>query len=139
MSRIHTAARITPLVAALCLLPGVDAFEAPPSARWDAQGEAFVEADFVAHPDAAVRAGRHEYDGKLPDWGRAGLDREVARLKAAKEKALSFDPAPLDERRRFERDSLLAVVDRNLFWLSSAGWPFKNPYFYELALDPNVY
>ncbi|HSB34025.1 MAG TPA: DUF885 domain-containing protein, partial [Nitrospirota bacterium] len=94
---------------------------------------------FAAHPDAAVYAGRHEFDGRLPDWSRTHLDREVRRLRKERERALSFNPADLDERRRFERDYLTAVIDGKLFWLTSAEWPYKNPVFYERALDPNVY
>jgi uncharacterized protein (DUF885 family) len=107
--------------------------------QWDAFVTDFIEAYFVAHPDAAVRAGRHEFDGKLPDWSKQGLEREVARLRAQRRRALSFDPAGLDENRRFERDYLTAVVDGKLFWLTSAGWPYRNPVFYERALDPSVY
>ncbi len=107
--------------------------------QWDRFVQDFIESFFTAHPDAAVFAGRHEFDGKLPDWSRAGLDREGRRLRAERERALSFNPADLDERRRFEREYLTAVVDGKLFWLTSAGWPYRNPVFYERALDPNVY
>ena len=36
----------------------------------------------------------------------------------------------LTEAQRFEREYLLAVVDRNLFWLERAEWPRRNPTFY---------
>ena len=107
--------------------------------QWDRYVHDFIESYFTAHPDAAVSAGRHEFDGKLPDWSRAGLDREVLRLREERVHALSFKPADLDERRRFERDYLIAVIDGKLFWLTSAGWPYRNPVFYERSLDPNVY
>lgn len=43
------------------------------SKSWDSHVNEFIEAYFVAHPDFAVRAGRHEFDGKLltgaqKDW-----------------------------------------------------------------------
>jgi hypothetical protein len=41
----------------------------------------FIEAYFVAHPDFAVDAGRHEFDGKLPDWSPAALSKEAERLR----------------------------------------------------------
>ncbi|MGE5808347.1 MAG: DUF885 domain-containing protein [Nitrospirota bacterium] len=107
--------------------------------QWDRYVQGFIESYFAAHPDAAVYAGRHEFDGRLPDWSRTHLDREVRRLRKERERALSFNPADLDERRRFERDYLTAVIDGKLFWLTSAEWPYKNPVFYERALDPNVY
>jgi hypothetical protein len=142
MKRVQAAAKITSLLAALLLFPGVDGQAASrprESKQWNTFVEAFINAYFAAHPDRAVRAGRHEYDGKLPDWSRAGLQRETARLRAARDQALAFEPLALNERQRFERDYVLAVVDRNLFWLGSAEWPSRNPYFYEAALDPNVY
>ena len=46
-------------------------------AKWDAYVETFLNDYFVAHPDIAVQAGRHEFDGQLPDWSEAGLRREV--------------------------------------------------------------
>jgi hypothetical protein len=118
---------------------GQAASQSAQSRQWNAFVESFIDSYFAAHPDRAVHAGRHEYDGKLPDWSRAGLERETARLRAVRAQALSFEPLALDERQRFERDYLLAVVDRHLFWLVSAQWPYRNPYFYEAALDPNVY
>ena len=39
-----------------------------------------IEAHLAAHPQWAVVQGRHEYDGQLPDWSRAGIEREIARL-----------------------------------------------------------
>ncbi len=106
---------------------------------WDTFVDHFVEDYFVAHPDFAVRAGRHEFDGKLPDWSPAGLAKEAERLGSNRKGALEFDPAKLDKQQRFERDYLIAVIDRDLFWLTSARWPFKNPMAYASALDPNVY
>lgn len=142
MKRICTASKIARLLALLLLFSGAECRSAslsPGSGQWDRFVDGFINAYFVAHPHVAVKAGRHEYDGKLPDWSRAALQREVARLRAERERALAFDPAALDERRRFEREYLMAVIDSDLFWLDSAGWPYRNPYFYEDALDPNVY
>ncbi len=111
----------------------------PAAAAWDAHVRAYLEAYFAAHPDFAVYQGRHEFDGRLPDCSRQGIEAEVDRLRAARRAAIAFDPGSLDPRRRIERDSLLAQVDRDLFWLESARWPFRNPFFYADALDPNTY
>ena len=40
---------------------------------------------------------------------------------------------------RFDRDRLVAFIDRDLFWLETAEWPFRDPTFYSDRLDPNVY
>jgi hypothetical protein len=109
-----------------------------PAPSWDGFVNHFIEAYFVAHPDFAVDAGRHEFDGKLPDWSPAALSKEAERLRSARRQALELDPASLDERERLEHDYLVSVIDRDLFWLEAAQWPYKNPMFYSRALDPNV-
>jgi uncharacterized protein (DUF885 family) len=109
------------------------------AARWDAHVERFLNDYFVANPDFAVAAGKHEFDGKLPDWSAAGLQTEVARLHAERDKALAFNDNQLDARRRFERDYLVSQIERELFWLEVADWPRVNPNSYSNGLDPDVY
>ena len=75
-----------------------------PSQQWDAYVTSFLNDYFAAHPDVAVLAGRHEFDGKLPDWSDTGIKKEIARLHAERDKASQFADASLDERQRFERD-----------------------------------
>ena len=106
---------------------------------WNAFVNRFIEDYLVAHPDVAVHAGRHEFDGKLPDRSPAALKKQGDWLRSHRKRALAFNPVRLDEHQRFERDYLIAVIDRELFWLASAEWPYKNPMFYAEALDPNVY
>jgi uncharacterized protein (DUF885 family) len=111
----------------------------PDTAQWDVYVNDFLNRYFAARPDVAVLAGRHEFDGKLPDWSEEGLKREIARLHAERDRAMSFNAASLDERQRFERDYLLAQIDKDLFWIESADWPHRNPYFYADPIDPDVY
>src|SRR4249919_4197438 len=116
---------------------------APSSASWPAYRDQFLEAYFKAHPVFAVISGRHEYDGQLPDWSAAGIAAEIKRLHAAHDATAAFADAALGESERFERDYLIARVDRDLFWLEIAGAPFKNPAFYldwiSDGLDPAPY
>jgi hypothetical protein len=111
----------------------------PATSGWDRYVDLFVEAYFAAHPPFAVNVGRHEFDGQLPDWSPAALGKEVERLRSEREHALRFDAALLDDRQRFERDYLVSMIDKDLFWLEAAQWPYKNPMFYAEALDPQVY
>jgi hypothetical protein len=39
-------------------------------AGWPDFVASFIEARFKADPYFAVQAGRHEFDGKMPDWSR---------------------------------------------------------------------
>ncbi len=109
------------------------------SKAWDSHVSEFIEAYFVAHPDFAVRAGRHEFDGKLPDWSAEGLAREARRLHAEKDHLASFGDSELNDRQRFERDYIAGIVDGDLFWLESAEWPMRCPQFYADSIDPDVY
>jgi hypothetical protein len=109
------------------------------SKSWDSLVNEFIEAYFVAHPDFAVRAGRHEFDGKLPDWSAEGLAREAKRLHAEKDQLAAFRDSALNDRQRFERDYIAGIVDGDLFWLESAEWPMRCPQFYADSIDPDVY
>ncbi|HXO21945.1 MAG TPA: DUF885 domain-containing protein [Thermoanaerobaculia bacterium] len=106
---------------------------------WDAFVDGFLERYFAAHPTFAAAAGRHDFDGLLPDWSPEGLAAEAGRLREERRKAAAFDPAALDAERRFERDALLAQIDGELFWWSAAEAPLRNPLFYSAPLDPALY
>ncbi len=128
-------------LAALVLALGFSgaAAAAPRDAAWDAHVTNYIESYFAANPSAAVYAGRHEFDGRLPDFSAAGLGREAARLEAARKATEAFDPAGLDGDRRIEREYLLAVIDKSLFWQVEAKWPERNPAWYFDAIDPEIY
>ena len=107
--------------------------------QWDAHVQRFLTDYFRANPTFAVYQGKHEYDGSFPDWSARGIEAEIARLHRERDLATAFDTARLDDKRRFQRAYLLGVVDRDLFWLEEARFPWRNPAFYGDALDPNVY
>ena len=109
------------------------------NAKWDAYVEQFLNDYFTANPNFAVYQGRHEFDGRLPDWSADGLSKEITRLKSEREKALAFKDDQLDERQRFERDYLISQIDKDVFWRETADQPHKNPYYYADPLDPDVY
>jgi hypothetical protein len=109
------------------------------SKEWDSYVNEFIEANFVAHPEAGVQAGRHEFDGKLTDFSAEGIANEIKRLHAARDRVAGFQDSTLNERQRFERDYVAAVIDGDLFWLESAEWPFRCPQFYADSIDPDVY
>lgn len=106
---------------------------------WDAYTNDFIEATFKAQPQHAVWAGRHEFDGRLPDWSASGIEKEIRRLHAARKRAAAFRDAQLSDKQRFERDYIVAVIDDDLFWLETARWPSRSPAYYSWGLDPEVY
>jgi hypothetical protein len=107
--------------------------------KWDAYVEQFLTDYFTANPPFAVNQGRHEFDGKLPDWTSEGLSKEIARLKSEREKAAAFKDTELDQRQRFERDYLISQIDSDVFWRETADQPHNNPYWYSGPLDPDTY
>ena len=117
-----------------CSAPGA-------SDPWDTFTARFLEEHFEANPPFAVQLGRHDFDGRLPDWSEAGLRAEIERLHAARQELERFAPESLDEARRFQRENLLAALDVNLFWIERAQAPWKNPDFYVggSGLSPDVY
>jgi uncharacterized protein (DUF885 family) len=137
-------------IAALCFTMMITACgnqTPPPSAnnavQWPTVRDEIVEDYLKTHPNFAVVAGRHEYDGQLPHWSGAGIAAEIKRLHAAKARLTALADRALDDPARLERDILISRMERDLFWLETAEAPFTNPAFYldwmVDNLDPSPY
>jgi hypothetical protein len=109
------------------------------SREWNKLTASFIQSYLDARPFFAAQAGRHEYDGQLPDLSNHGIRREIARLHDQRDQVAAVDPKTLEPRERFDREYLLAVVDRDLFWLEKAKYPFSNPSWYIDKIDPDMY
>jgi uncharacterized protein (DUF885 family) len=122
----------------VCLLACSRSSEPRATETWASVRDALIEDYLKAHPAFAVVAGRHEYDGMLPDWTASGIAAEIKRLHGARDRAMA---ASVSGAEQFERDYLVARVDRDLFWLETAATPFVNPTFYlDIdSLDPAPY
>jgi uncharacterized protein (DUF885 family) len=112
---------------------------APAAPVWADFVAEFIEARFKAEPNFAVQAGRHEYDGQMPDWSRAALDGDVAQLRAFLGRLGQFTDAQLAPAERIEREYLRWVIETEVFWRGSAEWPLRNPAWYLEKLDPSMY
>jgi len=110
-----------------------------PAREWDAFVSGFVETYFEANPLFAVYQGRHEFDGRFPDWSDAGLLKWARRLHQLRDSATAFTIDSSDGVRGLERDYLIAVIDRDLFWQERADWPHRSASWYADQIDPNVY
>jgi hypothetical protein len=111
----------------------------PASAAWLKVANHFIEDYMQAQPSFAARSGRHEFDGQLPDVSAHGIKREIARLHDEREQISAVDPKTLEPRDRFDRAYLLAVVDKDLFWIEKTQFPFSNPGWYLGKIDPEMY
>ena len=105
---------------------------------WSRFVTSFLEEYFDLNPAFAAGAGRHEFDGRLPDWSEEGLRRKIAWLHEQRAAATAFG-AGLDPAQSLEREHLIAQLDAELFWMADAEIPWRNPLFYSSALDPAMY
>lgn len=108
-------------------------------AAWNDLTARFIDNYFEVDPFFAANAGRHEFDGKMPDLSTTGLQKKVDWLKRERPQIEKFDVASLIPAQRLEREQLLSVIDTQLFWLDRAKAPFNNPDWYIGQLDPDIY
>jgi hypothetical protein len=112
---------------------------AAPADPWPGFAARFLEEYFHANPFFAVQAGRHEFDGQMPDVSAAGIAAQVALLTRLRTQAQDIGTAGLSVPERAEREHLLVAIDADLFWLTRARAPFRSPSWYIEQLDPDVY
>ncbi|HEY6643907.1 DUF885 domain-containing protein [Povalibacter sp.] len=116
------------------------AMKAAGQAAWATFVDRVIEQSFVLNPPFAVMAGRHEFDGQLPDWSAEGLRKELESLEKMRAEAAEFSDASLSEEQRFQRDYLIATLDKDIFWRRDARQPFTNvSYYFDHGLDPATY
>ena len=72
--------------------PAPSTVAAPPD-PWPQFSAHFLEAYFKANPFFAVHAGRHEFDGQMPDLSAAGIAAELTLLRQLRTQAQGFDAA----------------------------------------------
>ena len=62
-----------------------------PADAWASIRDHFIEDRLASNPPFAVDSGRHEFDGKLPDWSKAGIAANIARLHETRDSVAKFD------------------------------------------------
>ena len=138
------AGRAAALTAALALLVGCGAPEqdrasAPPPS-WERFADEFIDAYFDVLPTSGTWAGRHEYDGRLPDVSGAGIAERVATLRDFAGRAeREFPAGSLTPGEDLQRRQLIGAIDGRLFWLEDAESHRRDPAWYARAISPSVY
>ncbi|MFW2829069.1 DUF885 domain-containing protein [Sphingomonas sp. ID0503] len=128
-----------PMIAiAAALLASVPA-AALAAPNWQSFVDETLESFFRIEPSNAVNLGRHEFDGKLPDWSDAGLKAEIAFFKDVQAKAKTFDDRSLTPEQRLERDYLIVMMSGLQFWMEDADQPHTNPAYYLNWISPSIY
>ena len=82
---------------------------------------------FPTNPTTATLTGLHAYDGKLEDYSRAGVDRQVKALEDFDKRVTAVDPKALDETTRGDRDLVLNYIHSTLLTLQTIRPWEKNP------------
>ena len=89
----------------------VAAKEIDKSSVWGSYLSNFLDSYFPVNPTFAVYQGKHEFDGKLPDWSAEGLQKMIDIRKQAIADAQAIDIEDPSEAEWFERDFLNPVKD----------------------------
>jgi hypothetical protein len=119
--------------------PAAEASASAVTDAWPAAVAGFIDGFFEHYPTFAASAGKHEYDGKLPDYSPEGLGNTARWLHGQRDAIAAFADDRLDATTRFQRDYVLAVIDGQLFNLEESGFPYNNPVFYAGDLSPSMY
>ncbi|MEQ1817968.1 MAG: DUF885 domain-containing protein [Terricaulis sp.] len=107
------------------------------SSRWADFQSAFIERAFEIDPTFGAGQGRHEYDGRLPDWSEEGLAAAETFLRDSITQAEAMHG--LNPEQTFQRDYLVAVARGQLFWRETADQPHTNLAYYMGSLSPSMY
>lgn len=109
------------------------------TAEWQAAVDTFIDGYLEHNPTFAANAGKHEFDGKLPDYSPTGLASNARWLHAQRDALAAFSDDRLAASQRFQREYMLSVIDGQLFVLEDSGFPYGNPIFYAGDLSPSMY
>ncbi|CAN5250872.1 DUF885 domain-containing protein [soil metagenome] len=143
----YTVAVLVLLLAAGCGRQAIEPSAPSPSAepavadsqRWDRFVADWIERWFELNPPAGVTAGRHKFDGGLPDFSEQGMAEAIQWLRDSEQRARDFADETLDDRERFERDHLVAAIDGLHFNLVTADFVHTSPMFYAGFISPSPY
>jgi uncharacterized protein (DUF885 family) len=130
----------------LCLLTACVSDPAPKES-----GAAGKDADFARladeflvgyldwRPQTGTSLGLHEYDGKITDYSRLSLDRELARLKEFDRRLTAINPTALNARSSYDYRILRAAIQKEIFKFEERQVFTQNPMNYAGALNVNIY
>lgn len=94
---------------------------------------------FPESPTTATATGIHAYDGKLEDYSRAGVDRNVAQLHQWDKRFGAVDPKGLDEQTQGDRQLVLNYIHSTLLTLQAIRPWEKNPDMYSSGITSSAF
>lgn len=106
---------------------------------FDKVSEDYIKGYLDWRPQGGVSLGFHEYDGKLSDYSKASLDKELARLKEYDKKLFEMDSASLSTKKYYDWKMLRSSIKNEIFTFEDIKPYTKNPMTYAGAVDVNIY
>lgn len=91
------------------------------------------------NPNAATEMGVHDYDAKMADVSKAGIEKEAAWLKASLKKLQAIDRSKLPLNKAHDYDMVVASINGQLLEIENiAAWK-NNPDTYSSACTASIF
>jgi len=130
-------------LAILCLL--VFAFPAfahtsISSRQWNSLVDEFLDLElFPNNPTLATQLGVHDFDAKLEDFSRSGIEKHIASLKKFEARTVALDPKGLSQMETADREMLLSAIRSELLSLQVIRTWEKDPDTYSTGAANSIY
>jgi uncharacterized protein (DUF885 family) len=110
------------------------------AARWNTLVDAYLdEVFFKFSPTIGTSAGLHQYDAQLEDYSHAGMEKEIAALRAFENRVQAFDPKELGETEAADHQIVLSNIRGTLLTLEIIRPWEKNPDEYSSGVSNSIY
>jgi len=113
--------------------------ESSSQAAFDKLVDEYFDFHFQFHPTEGTQAGLHQYDGKLEDFSRAGMDAEIAGLQQFQKKFDSLSTKELSQESAGDVEVLASSIQGRLLELQSIQMWRKDPDVYVSDLSESVF
>lgn len=99
----------------------------------------YLDGYLAWRPQTGTYLGLHEYDGKITDYSKASIDKELARLKEFDTKLAAIDSSTLSDKKYYDWSMLKLAIKNEIFGFEDLQYFTKNPMAYAGAIDVNIY
>jgi uncharacterized protein (DUF885 family) len=99
----------------------------------------FITGYLEWRPQQGTALGLHEYDGKISDYSKESIEKEISRLKSYRDKLSSIDTSGLSPKMFYDLRILKQAIDKELFSFEEMASFTNNPMTYAGVLDINIY
>jgi uncharacterized protein (DUF885 family) len=131
------------LVVTLCLFVALAATAqtpaSPTSADFDRLVDEYFDFNFRFHPSQATAAGFHQYDSKLEDYSRSGVDAEIDGLNKLLAKVNSFPKSQLSPYAIGDFEVLQSSIQGSLLDLQNIQLWKKDPDVYSSGVTSSIF